>query len=209
MHAAGFQALFAGGCVRDLLLDRSPKDWDVATDADPNQVASLFARTVLVGVKFGVVVVLLHGRQYEVARFRRDGFYLDGRRPEAVEFADARADAQRRDFTINAIAWHPLRDQLYDPFGGGADLNTRTLRTVGAAADRFREDYLRILRFFRFWGAYGRPPANANALAACRAHALPEVVEGAVDLEVVVAAVVVAVMCACSAPSRARAEGSD
>ena len=170
MHAAGFQALFAGGCVRDLLLDRSPKDWDVATDADPNQVASLFARTVLVGVKFGVVVVLLHGRQYEVARFRRDGFYLDGRRPEAVEFADARADAQRRDFTINGMFYDPLTGKLLDYVEGQRDLDAGIIRAIGDPVQRFGEDYLRLLRAVRFAARFDFAIESAT-FTAISAHA--------------------------------------
>jgi tRNA nucleotidyltransferase/poly(A) polymerase len=122
LRAAGFQALLAGGCVRDLLLGRMPKDWDIATDADPREVTGLFDRTVSVGARFGIVVVLLGDRQYEVARFRRDGPYRDGRRPESVEFADAEADARRRDFTVNGMFYDPLSGDLLDYVQGQRDL---------------------------------------------------------------------------------------
>lgn len=107
LREAGFQALFAGGCVRDLLLGKPTKDWDIATDAAPNAVMRLFPGSAAVGAHFGVVLVRVGKHQYEVARFRRDGVYKDGRRPEAVEFAGAEEDAGRRDFTVNGIFLDP------------------------------------------------------------------------------------------------------
>ena len=154
LEDAGYETWAVGGAVRDALLGRPSVDWDLATRATPKQVRRTFRRTVPIGVEHGTVGVLARdGIMYEVTTFRRD-VETDGRHA-VVEFAERiEEDLSRRDFTINAIAWHPLRDQLYDPFGGGADLNTRTLRTVGAAADRFREDYLRILRAVRFAGRF-------------------------------------------------------
>ncbi|NKB68347.1 MAG: HD domain-containing protein [Candidatus Latescibacteria bacterium] len=150
LQERGHQALLAGGCVRDWLMDRAPKDWDVATDAAPEQVMGLFARTVPVGLKFGIVLVVMDDGQYEVARFRRDGAYRDGRRPEAVEFTDVEQDARRRDFTINGMYYDPLSDRVIDLVGGRADIQRRVVRTIGAADERFGEDYLRLLRAARF-----------------------------------------------------------
>lgn len=150
LHAAGFQALLAGGCVRDMILGDRPKDWDVATDADPAEVIGLFAQTVTVGAQFGIVVVILDGAHYEVARFRRDGSYRDGRRPESVEFADAEADAQRRDFTINGMFYDPIAGELVDFVGGQQDLAAGIIRAIGDPGARFGEDYLRLLRAVRF-----------------------------------------------------------
>ena len=150
LRQAGFQALLAGGCVRDLVLGRTPKDWDVATDAGPEEVEGLFAHTVSVGAKFGIVVVILGERHYEVARFRRDGLYRDGRRPERVEYADAEADAWRRDFTINGMFFDPFGGELIDYVGGREDLATGTIRAIGDPEERLAEDYLRLLRTVRF-----------------------------------------------------------
>jgi poly(A) polymerase len=150
LREAGYQALLAGGCVRDRLMGRTPEDWDVATDAAPEAVMELFARTVPVGVQFGIVVVLLEEGRYEVARFRRDGRYLDGRRPEKIEFADAEADARRRDFTINGLFYDPLEERLIDYVGGRRDIEGGLVRAIGDPEERFAEDYLRMLRAVRF-----------------------------------------------------------
>ncbi|MBV9128363.1 MAG: CCA tRNA nucleotidyltransferase [Verrucomicrobia bacterium] len=153
LHAAGFQALFAGGCVRDKLRGVPPKDFDIATDARPEQVQALFKRTVAVGAHFGVVVVLEGGWQFEVATFRADGAYLDGRRPESVRFTTAREDAERRDFTVNGLFYDPLREETLDYVGGRADLEKKILRAIGEPAARFAEDKLRLLRAVRFAAA--------------------------------------------------------
>jgi tRNA nucleotidyltransferase/poly(A) polymerase len=150
LQSHGFQALLAGGCVRDMLLGRQPKDYDVATDAEPDAVIRLFERTLKVGAKFGVVVVLLHGRQIEVATFRRDTSYSDGRHPDQVIFADAAHDASRRDFTINGMFYDPIGDRVIDYVEGRHDLAKGIVRTIGNADDRFGEDYLRMLRAVRF-----------------------------------------------------------
>ena len=118
LRRAGFQALLAGGCVRDLAVGRAPKDWDVATDAEPEEVAALFEHTVAVGAQFGISVVVLDEGHYEVARFRRDGPYRNGRHPASIEPANARADAQRRDFTINGLFYDPESGALLDYVGG-------------------------------------------------------------------------------------------
>lgn len=136
--------------VRDLLLGRSPHDLDIVTSARPEVVAGLFPHTALIGAEFGVVTVFLDGRPYQVATFRREGPYLDGRRPSSVEYADLREDVLRRDFTVNALAYDPIEDRLIDVTGGLADLERRTLRTVGDPVVRFTEDRLRLLRAVRF-----------------------------------------------------------
>ncbi len=147
---SGYRALFAGGCVRDMLLAVPPKDYDIATNARPDQVARLFARTVPVGIDFGVQLVVLPQGQYEVTTFRKDGPYLDGRHPSSVAFLDEREDALRRDFTINALFYDPLAGQLVDYVDGQKDLTARVIRTVGNPRDRFAEDFLRLLRAIRF-----------------------------------------------------------
>jgi len=147
---AGFQALLAGGCVRDMLLARTPKDYDVATDAAPPAVQALFPRTLAVGARFGVVMVLLGGRRIEVATFRSDQAYADGRRPQRVVFTDARHDALRRDFTINGMFYDPLARHVIDYVGGRRDLHARVVRAIGNPDDRFAEDHLRLVRAVRF-----------------------------------------------------------
>ncbi len=150
LRAAGHVAYFAGGCVRDLVRGKTPKDIDVATDARPEQVQKIFARTYAVGAHFGVIVVLENGMQFEVATFRSDGVYLDGRRPTEVHFASAAEDAARRDFTINGMFFDPVADAIIDFVGGRTDLEARVLRAIGDPAQRFAEDRLRMLRAVRF-----------------------------------------------------------
>jgi poly(A) polymerase len=146
----GFEALLAGGCVRDMLLGRPAKDYDVATNARPAEVTRLFARTLQVGAKFGVVIVLTRGRQVEVATFRSEAGYEDGRHPTEVRFTSAAEDAGRRDFTINGMFYDPLQEQVIDYVSGQADLARRVIRTIGDPDERFGEDYLRMLRAVRF-----------------------------------------------------------
>lgn len=148
--AAGHQALLAGGCVRDLLLELSPQDYDVATDAPPERICQLFRRTRKVGAQFGVVLVRERRRWIEVATFRSDGQYLDGRRPTEVHFCDARHDAERRDFTVNGMFLDPLRHALIDYVGGRADLEAKLIRAIGDPPARFTEDHLRLARAVRF-----------------------------------------------------------
>jgi len=150
LHQRGFEALLAGGCVRDMLLGRRAKDYDVATSARPEEVMRLFRRTLKVGAKFGVVIVLTRGRQVEVATFRSEAGYEDGRHPGTVEFTSAAEDASRRDFTINGMFYNPLEKQVIDYVDGQADLKKRIVRTIGDPQERFGEDYLRMLRAVRF-----------------------------------------------------------
>lgn len=150
LQAAGFAALWAGGCVRDMIMGRPPKDYDIATGATPDQVLELFPRAVAVGKAFGVVRVALGDHEFEVATFRKDHAYRDGRRPEAVSFTDEKTDALRRDFTINALFFDPVAGTVHDYAGGQADIAARLIRAVGRAEDRFAEDHLRMLRAIRF-----------------------------------------------------------
>lgn len=155
LEEAGFETWAVGGAVRDALLGHPSGDWDLATRARPEEVRRTFRRTVPIGVEHGTVGVLApDGVMYEVTTFRRD-VETDGRHA-VVSFADTvEEDLARRDFTINAMAWHALREELLDPFGGAGDLAEGILRTVGTPSERFREDYLRILRAFRFAGRFG------------------------------------------------------
>jgi poly(A) polymerase len=150
LRDAGFEALLAGGCVRDMLLKRRPNDYDVATNARPQDVSRLFRRTLKVGAKFGVVVVLIDNIQIEVATFRTESDYTDGRHPAKVSFTNAREDAARRDFTINAMFYDPVAKKVIDYYGGQQDLKNKVIRTVGDPTERFSEDYLRMLRALRF-----------------------------------------------------------
>src|ERR1700751_1222903 len=146
----GFIAYFAGGSVRDALLGQQPKDIDIATNARPEDVGLLFQRTIAVGVQFGVQRVLEGGFEFEVATFRSDGRYVDGRRPLDVRFASAEEDAARRDFTINGMFYDPIDGKLIDFVGGRQDLAQGMVRAIGVAAERFGEDRLSLLRAIRF-----------------------------------------------------------
>jgi poly(A) polymerase len=151
LQRAGHIAYFAGGCVRDQLLGLEAKDYDIATSARPEEVQRLFPRvTDLTGKSFGVLRVLVGDASYEVATFRQDGAYRDGRHPESVRFATAEEDAQRRDFTINGLFFDPVAERLIDYVGGEADLRAGVIRAIGQPADRFAEDHLRLLRAIRF-----------------------------------------------------------
>jgi len=150
LRAAGHIAYFAGGCVRDIARHQTPKDFDIATDARPEAVQEIFARTYAVGAHFGVIVVLENGFQFEVATFRSDDVYVDGRRPSAVHFSSPEEDAKRRDFTINGMFYDPGTEQVIDFVGGRADLEAKLVRAIGEPAHRFAEDRLRMLRAVRF-----------------------------------------------------------
>ncbi len=150
LRRRGYEALFAGGCVRDLLLERLSPDIDIATSATPETVLHLFPRVIPVGLKYGVVCVLVDEFSYEVTTFRTDFDYQDHRHPSRVEFTDARTDAQRRDFTINGLFYDPILDRILDYVAGQEDIRLRCIRAIGHPADRFAEDYLRMLRALRF-----------------------------------------------------------
>lgn len=147
---AGHVAYFAGGCVRDRLMGLEPADYDIATSATPGEVMRLFPHTVLVGAQFGVVRVIEAGRQFEVATFRADGAYLDGRHPEGVVFSSPETDALRRDFTINGMFIDPADGRVIDFVGGRDDLQAGVIRAIGDACQRMTEDHLRLLRALRF-----------------------------------------------------------
>ena len=164
----GHQALFAGGAVRDALLGIAPHDIDIATAARPEQVEALFDKTVPVGKAFGVVMVVVDGTPFEVATFREEGAYSDGRHPDEVRFADARADASRRDFTVNGLFYDPAGEQVLDFVDGRADLEAGVLRAIGDPDARFREDRLRMLRAVRFAAQLGFAIDPATWQALCR-----------------------------------------
>ncbi len=170
LQVAGFRALWNGGCVRDFLMGRTPKDYDVATDARPEAVRQLFGhrRTLAVGASFGVIIVLgsKEAGNIEVATFRTEGPYLDGRRPEHVDFAGPEEDAQRRDFTINGMFYDPVSEQVLDYVGGEKDLAAGVVRAIGRPADRMTEDKLRMLRAVRFAATldFQLDPATAEAV---------------------------------------------
>jgi poly(A) polymerase len=155
LREAGHEALLAGGCVRDLLRGEPPQDYDVATTARPDEVQALFERTRDVGRQFGVCLVILDGRPYQVATFRTEGAYSDGRHPDAVAFSGAEQDARRRDFTVNGMFWDPVREEVLDYVGGREDLEARLIRAIGDPCERFREDHLRLLRAVRFAARLG------------------------------------------------------
>lgn len=150
LRTKGFEALYAGGCVRDRLLGLTPHDYDVATNARPEQVEALFPRTVPVGVQFGVIIVLEQGAEIQVATFRGDGTYHDGRHPESVRYTDAEGDSRRRDFTVNGLFLDPIEERILDFVEGRRDLESRLLRAIGNPSERFAEDKLRLLRAVRF-----------------------------------------------------------
>src|SRR5262245_22294735 len=155
LRSAGFEAYWVGGCVRDMLLGREPIDYDVSSSARPEQIEALFSRTIPVGKQFGVMLVLEDGTQFQVATFRAESDYADGRRPGRVEFSSAKADALRRDFTVNGLFFDPVKEELYDWVGGKADLRAKIIRTIGVPTERFAEDHLRLLRAVRFAAQLG------------------------------------------------------
>lgn len=155
MQQKGYTLLLAGGCVRDALLATQPHDFDLVTDATPDQVESLFEKTIAVGKQFGVIRVVEDGLEFEIATFRKDGLYVDGRRPTGIEFSTPQQDAERRDFTINAMFYDMGSGKILDFVHGQSDLQKRLIRTVGPAEQRFSEDKLRILRALRFASQLG------------------------------------------------------
>jgi poly(A) polymerase len=150
LRESGHMAYFAGGCVRDMVRGLTPKDYDIATDARPEAVQKLFPRTYAVGAHFGVIIVLENGFQFEVATFRSDEGYIDGRHPSAVRFSSPEEDAKRRDFTINGMFYDPVAEEVIDFVGGRADIAAKLVRAIGDPAERLAEDRLRMLRAVRF-----------------------------------------------------------
>ena len=150
LREEGHVACFAGGCVRDMVRGLAPKDYDIATNATPETVQKIFPRTHAVGAHFGVIIVLENGFQFEVATFRSDEAYIDGRHPTAVHFSSPEEDAKRRDFTINGMFFDPEKNEVIDFVGGRADIDAKLVRAIGDPAQRFAEDRLRMLRAVRF-----------------------------------------------------------
>src|SRR5262249_37847801 len=180
LRSEGHIAYFAGGCARDIVRRVPPKDYDVATSAAPEIVQKLFPRTVAVGAHFGVIIVLENSFQFEVATFRSDDAYIDGRHPSAVHFSSPEEDAKRRDFTINGMFYDPVAEQVIDLVGGQADSAAKSVRAIGEPAKRFVEDRLRMLRAVRFatvldyeidektWDALVANAASVNQISAER-----------------------------------------
>ena len=173
LRQSGYEALWAGGCVRDELLGVEPADYDVATSVRPEEVQRAFSHTVAVGESFGVVEVIGPRRpdgsfpKVQVATFRSDGAYVDGRRPESVVFSSPEEDAKRRDFTINGMFFDPLEDRVIDYVGGQADLKAGVLRAIGDPRARFREDKLRLMRAVRMAARFDFPIEEQTAAAIC------------------------------------------
>ena len=163
---AGFKTYWAGGCVRDMIMGIEPLDYDIATDARPEQVMKLFKKTIPVGASFGVVKVLYNDFEFEVATFRADGKYIDGRHPEEVHFSSEKEDAFRRDFTINGIFYDPIHEKIIDYVKGQADIKNNVVRTINDPKDRFSEDRLRLIRAVRFAARfqYEIEPSTCNAI---------------------------------------------
>ena len=146
----GHTAYLAGGCVRDFLRGETPQDYDIATSAHPDIVEKLFPKTLPVGKQFGVILVVREGKQFEVATFRREGPYRDGRHPSEVSFTSPEEDAKRRDFTVNGLFYDPFTKKVLDYVGGGEDIKRKVIRSIGDPVARFEEDKLRLLRAIRF-----------------------------------------------------------
>jgi poly(A) polymerase len=170
LHKAGFVAYYAGGWVRDFLLNHPSDDIDIATSAPPEAIQKLFPHTVPIGIAFGILLVIIDGHQYEVATFRQDLDYQDGRRPGRVEFTTAKEDAERRDFTINGMFYDPLREEILDYVNGRADLEKGIIRAIGNPHERIKEDRLRMIRGIRLACRFGFHIEEKTS-AAIRAHA--------------------------------------
>lgn len=166
LRGAGFQAYWAGGSVRDLLMGQEPQDYDIATSALPEQIMKLYKKTIPIGLNFGVVKVLQGEDDFEVATFRSDGTYLDGRHPSEVRFSGEQEDAARRDFSINGMFYDPIKDVVIDYVGGQQDIKEGIIRAIGNPMERFSEDKLRLMRAIRFAARfrYGIEPQTAAAI---------------------------------------------
>lgn len=166
LHEHSFQAYIVGGAIRDALMKKEPKDWDVTTDATPEQVKAIFPKTIPTGEKFGTIIVKSGNTFVDVTTMREDANYSDRRRPDSVKFtSNLFLDLQRRDFTINAIAYDPIKNQIIDIFQGTKDLKRKIIRTVGNSRDRFNEDALRMLRLVRFTATLNFKPHRSAVKA--------------------------------------------
>ena len=170
LQDAGHKAYFAGGSVRDMLLKKEAKDYDIATSALPDEIEKLFAETYAVGKNFGVIHVVENSHQFEIATFRSDSGTSDGRRPDAVMFTHAEEDAKRRDFTINGLFYDPVADEIHDFVGGRDDLTNKLIRFIGDPHERILEDHLRIIRAVRFKNTLGFG-YHPDTYAALKKHA--------------------------------------
>ena len=150
LQKQGYKAFFAGGCVRDMIMGKESVDYDIATSALPQDIINLFEKTIPVGVQFGVVIVVKDGHNFEVATFRTEGSYSDGRHPDYVAFSTPEADVKRRDFTINGLLYDPVKNEILDYVGGQEDISKGIIRTIGNPIERFTEDKLRMIRAARF-----------------------------------------------------------
>lgn len=182
----GFTGYAVGGCVRDILMGKSPHDYDVTTDALPETVERIFEKTIPTGIKHGTVTVISDGHPIEVTTFRTENGYTDSRRPDSVNFVtDIADDLSRRDFTVNAIAYND-RNGLIDPFGGRADIDAKILKAVGEPERRFQEDALRILRLFRFASQLGFTPESRSLDAAlCLSDGLQKISRERISVELI------------------------
>lgn len=171
VYNASQQTYLVGGCVRDMLLGRTPKDYDIVTDADVEVLKPIFLENGwevnAVGENFLVYAVSKHHQQFEIANFRKESGFTDGRRPDSVSIGTLEEDAARRDFTVNSIYYNPITNTFIDPNNGRKDLLNKTLRFIGQPKDRIKEDYLRVFRFFRFLSKLGFEP-EIKSLKACR-----------------------------------------
>ena len=165
IQEAGHEAVFAGGCVRDMIMKQPPHDYDIATSAKPDEVEALFENTIPIGKQFGVVTVVMNGNSYEVATFRADGFSTDNRRPDSIEFCSIEEDAKRRDLTINGMFYDPVAKKLHDFVGGQHDIQQRMVKFIGDPASRIKEDHLRMLRAIRFASRFNYSMEFYSALA--------------------------------------------
>jgi poly(A) polymerase len=168
LKTSGYEAYFVGGCVRDFILGNASSDYDIVTSALPGQVIELFSSTVSIGAKFGVIAVIVENHPYEVATFRSDDVYEDGRHPSHVRFSSAREDVFRRDFTINGLLMDPASGEIIDYINGRADIEKKIIRTIGDPDSRFNEDYLRMLRAIRFAANLGFVIETATKKAIAR-----------------------------------------
>src|SRR5262245_57884698 len=168
LRSRGHEAYLVGGCVRDMVMAIEPADYDIATSARPEEIVEIFPRTESIGAQFGVILVIHRGHPFEVATFRSDEAYVDGRRPTGVVFTDAKQDVLRRDFTINGLLYDPITHQVIDYVNGCADIDEKIVRAIGDPHARFEEDKLRILRAIRFGARLGYTiePATWEAVRA-------------------------------------------
>ena len=167
LRQRGHEAYLVGGCVRDMVMDLEPADYDIATSARPEEIVKIFPRTESIGAQFGVILVIYRGRPFEVATFRSDEAYVDGRRPTGVVFTNAKQDVLRRDFTINGLLYDPATEEVIDYVNGQADIQAKLVRAIGDPHARFEEDKLRILRAVRFGARLGYEIEDETWRAVC------------------------------------------